>query len=209
MIETGGEKQVPFSWHFFLLKSKDRNVLIDSGACNPQKIHDFKVGQYQHPLSLLAKLNLTPDDISNIYLTHHHFDHAGCIQFFPNAKIHATPETLKQLNILQTSSPTTKQSQFSFQIIPSRGHTNGSAAFLLRLQDEKWLFTGDECYFREHCIKQIPLSQISRTSQEENIAFLKLASKESTAGTGLLTMHDPIYAEKYPEVKPGIYQIYP
>ena len=75
----------------------DRKVLIDTGMGNKQ---DAKFFSHYHPhdtvslTSGLQKLNLTPNDITDVLLTHLHFDHVGGAIFkekeqylptFPNA----------------------------------------------------------------------------------------------------------------------------
>ncbi len=75
----------------------DRKILIDTGMGNKQ---DAKFFSHYHPhdtvslTSGLQKLNLTPNDITDVLLTHLHFDHVGGAIFkekeqylptFPNA----------------------------------------------------------------------------------------------------------------------------
>lgn len=40
------------------------------------------------PLEALAPLGVTPDDVTQIIVTHLHYDHAGGLHLFPNAKLH-------------------------------------------------------------------------------------------------------------------------
>lgn len=72
-----------------LLKSADRNILIDTGngtdfvAKYGEKIGSKFAEMYAvdesgpNLIASLAKLGLTPDDITDVILTHLHFDHAG------------------------------------------------------------------------------------------------------------------------------------
>ena len=82
-----------------LLKSEDRIILMDTGTGSNwdkkfQKI--YRVDQKENSLDTsLGKLGLEPEDITDVFLTHLHFDHTGgSIKFeddkilpaFPNAK---------------------------------------------------------------------------------------------------------------------------
>ncbi|NOT36728.1 MAG: MBL fold metallo-hydrolase [Saprospiraceae bacterium] len=82
-----------------LLKCSDRNILIDCGMGTKQA-EKFRSHFYPHGegelYNSLAKYNVTPEDITDVILTHLHFDHCGgAVQYnnkgelapsFPNAK---------------------------------------------------------------------------------------------------------------------------
>jgi glyoxylase-like metal-dependent hydrolase (beta-lactamase superfamily II) len=69
---------------FWLLKSRGgKNILVDAGYID--SIHRDK--NYIRPDSLLQKLEISPQDISDIILTHPHYDHIGGITLFPEAHI--------------------------------------------------------------------------------------------------------------------------
>jgi len=48
----------------------------------------FGIPTWMSPLRLLAEMKLGPDDISDIFITHAHFDHMGSIAEFPKAQIY-------------------------------------------------------------------------------------------------------------------------
>jgi glyoxylase-like metal-dependent hydrolase (beta-lactamase superfamily II) len=85
-----GVVDLPFS--FVLARRDDRVVLIDtgfmregSGAAFSEK---FGIPDWISPLSLLEALGVEPGDVTDIVLSHAHFDHMGSIGKFPNAMIH-------------------------------------------------------------------------------------------------------------------------
>ncbi|MGO9418536.1 N-acyl homoserine lactonase family protein [Roseiarcus sp.] len=85
-----GVMDLPFS--FVLLQRDGGNVLVDTGFMRdehgPGFSGKFGVPTWISPLRLLAAMNLRPDDISDIVITHAHFDHMGSIAEFPKAHIH-------------------------------------------------------------------------------------------------------------------------
>ena len=85
-----GVMDLPFS--FVLLQRDGRNVLVDTGFMrdehHPGFSGKFGVPTWISPLRLLAAMNLRPDDISDIFITHAHFDHMGSIAEFPKAHIY-------------------------------------------------------------------------------------------------------------------------
>ena len=85
-----GVMDLPFS--FILAQRDGRNLLIDTGfmqedSCNgfPRK---FGIPTWISPLRLLAEMGLKADDVTDIVVTHAHFDHMGSIAEFPNAHIY-------------------------------------------------------------------------------------------------------------------------
>jgi glyoxylase-like metal-dependent hydrolase (beta-lactamase superfamily II) len=80
----------------WLIRSPDgRNILVDSGFRWDVPIRvglDFggfplEVQEYVPPDRAVAKLGLSPEDITDIIITHLHWDHADGISLFPNAHV--------------------------------------------------------------------------------------------------------------------------
>ena len=67
----------------WLLKGNNgKTVLVDAGYINKDHPKD-----YISPDSVLGKLNIKPENITDIILTHPHWDHIGGINLFPNAMV--------------------------------------------------------------------------------------------------------------------------
>lgn len=83
-----GVMDLPFS--FILARRGDRNVLIDTGFMQYEDgfSNKFSIPYWVSPLRLLAELGVTPEAVTDIILTHCHFDHMGSVGEFPNARIH-------------------------------------------------------------------------------------------------------------------------
>lgn len=84
-----GKVDLPFS--FVLLRRGDRNVLVDTGFI--QESTDafslkFGIPYWISPVRMLAELGIGPGAITDIFVTHAHFDHMGSIAEFPNANLH-------------------------------------------------------------------------------------------------------------------------
>jgi glyoxylase-like metal-dependent hydrolase (beta-lactamase superfamily II) len=69
---------------FWLLKSSNgRNILVDAGFIDTTNSNK----NYIRPDSMLLKLGLSSQNISDIIITHPHFDHISGITLFPRAKV--------------------------------------------------------------------------------------------------------------------------
>jgi glyoxylase-like metal-dependent hydrolase (beta-lactamase superfamily II) len=70
---------------FWFLKGENgKNILVDAGYIDSSKT----VGKdYVRPDVVLKRLNISPSDITDIIITHPHFDHIGGIILFPQGKV--------------------------------------------------------------------------------------------------------------------------
>ena len=94
-----------------LVETKDRKILIDAGIGDKQSekffSHYYLNGDYSIDSSL-GHLGLSPSDITDVLLTHLHFDHCGgavirneqeeLIPKFPNAQYHVTQAQWEHAN---------------------------------------------------------------------------------------------------------------
>lgn len=74
-------------YYMWLLRQGDRVILVDTGY------DEVEAAARDRPIRLdpgaaLAPLGLTPDDITEVIVTHLHYDHAGGLALFPHAHLH-------------------------------------------------------------------------------------------------------------------------
>jgi glyoxylase-like metal-dependent hydrolase (beta-lactamase superfamily II) len=148
----------------FLVRSGDRVVLVDAGVGT---IDNGKYRGGQFPESL-RELGVEPGDVTDVLLTHLHFDHVGWVTkkgavVFPNAtyRVHradwahfvespgAEPGAVRKLSPLAGQlepfeSDTTLVPGIDSRHLP--GHTPGSAAFVVSSEGERALLLGDAAH---------------------------------------------------------------
>ncbi len=73
----------------WLIKGNDgKNILVDAGFLRDiEEAKDFDVINYVRPDSMLSKLNLKAGDITDIIMSHPHWDHIDGLALFPKAHI--------------------------------------------------------------------------------------------------------------------------
>jgi glyoxylase-like metal-dependent hydrolase (beta-lactamase superfamily II) len=84
-----GNVDLPFS--FMLARRGDKHVLIDTGFMQDEKSTGFSrkfgIPNWISPVRMLEEMGIGPQAITDVVITHAHFDHMGSIAEFPNANI--------------------------------------------------------------------------------------------------------------------------
>lgn len=84
-----GVVDLPFA--FVMARRGNRVVLIDTGFMREDGGEEmavkFGIPYWISPVRMLAELGVQPDDITDIVISHAHFDHMGSIGKFPKARI--------------------------------------------------------------------------------------------------------------------------
>lgn len=81
--ETGGTLDY-FVW---LCRNGEKVVLVDTGFESGEGIRRGRV-MLEHPVDALARLGVAAKDVTDIFVTHLHYDHAGNLALFPDARVH-------------------------------------------------------------------------------------------------------------------------
>ena len=87
--------EVPvLAWY---VEGNGRRILVDTGGHDPNEVQmhaPYRREPAQDPVTALAAIGIAPAEIDTIILTHLHWDHAGGIKLFPNAKIFVRRDAL-------------------------------------------------------------------------------------------------------------------
>lgn len=78
---------MPLDFYFWVIRDDSQVVLVDTGfsACSAAR----RDRAFLHePDTLLAALDIQPQDVNHLVLTHLHYDHAGNVARYPNALVH-------------------------------------------------------------------------------------------------------------------------
>jgi glyoxylase-like metal-dependent hydrolase (beta-lactamase superfamily II) len=71
----------------WLVRGDGRNILVDSGFYREQFFKQWHVTDYVKPSDALKRVGLKPEDITDVVITHMHWDHADGMDLFPSARI--------------------------------------------------------------------------------------------------------------------------
>src|SRR5215471_9374227 len=71
----------------WLIRGSGRNILFDSGFYREQFFKQWKVADFVKPSDAVRRAGVAPEDITDVIITHMHWDHADGMDLFPNAKV--------------------------------------------------------------------------------------------------------------------------
>ena len=79
----------------WLVRGGGKNILVDSGFYREQFFKQWHVNDFVKPSEAIARLGLKPEDISDVIISHMHWDHADGLDLFPKARIWLQKEELE------------------------------------------------------------------------------------------------------------------
>jgi glyoxylase-like metal-dependent hydrolase (beta-lactamase superfamily II) len=71
----------------WLVRGGGHNILVDSGFHHERFFADWTVKNFIKPSEAIKPLGLKPEDVSDVIVTHMHWDHADGVDLFPKARI--------------------------------------------------------------------------------------------------------------------------
>ena len=153
------EKVIPISFAIYLIKTEDKNILVDVGC---DTMPGFNMKRFYSPAFILRQVGLSANEITDVIITHAHHDHIEALKHFKNAIIHITEEeylngknyipddmtvnAFQEENIINTQ----------IKVIKWGGHSVGSAIVEITNANEIHILAGDECYVNECITRKIP-----------------------------------------------------
>ena len=82
------EKGIAIFMVWLIKGDNGKNILVDAGFLKDvEEAKDFGVTNYIRPDSMLIGVGLKATDITDIILTHPHWDHVDAVDLFPNAQV--------------------------------------------------------------------------------------------------------------------------
>ncbi len=82
-------RKLDIAMTLWVLKGPERRaILVDSGFYRPKLLEQWKgIADYTRPDRALARLGIKPGDVTDVVITHMHWDHADGADLFPKARI--------------------------------------------------------------------------------------------------------------------------
>ena len=175
IFENGAENKLrPIVFRVYLIKTENRLILADAGC---ETMPGFVMTDFIGTVKALRNIGISPEEITDLIITHAHHDHIECAKYFKNAVIYIQKDEYEagkgylaeNLNIrtFEEEMPICDE----IKAVKIGGHSKGSSIVEITDSDKKYIIAGDECYMRECLTKQIPTG-ISY-NPEKSLAFIQ------------------------------------
>ncbi|HZE25585.1 MAG TPA: N-acyl homoserine lactonase family protein [Blattabacteriaceae bacterium] len=235
------QRKLSIAMTVWLIRGNGRNILVDSGFYRPQFFKQFKVENFikaseavgQPGIMPAGQPALTPDDITDVIITHMHWDHADGMDLFPKARIwlqkdeytYYTGEAWQsprthggiepddvlaavKLNLAGRVSLVNGDAQ---QILPGiTCYTGGKHTFQsqyvgVNTKAGTVILASDNMYLYENLEKHVPIAQTLDAAS--NLRAQDRMKQLAASPRLIIPGHDPAVFEKFPKVSERVVRI--
>jgi N-acyl homoserine lactone hydrolase len=210
-----GDLKIQFVYSCYLIKHGDQYLLWDTGHAMTAP----KVAPKVSIVDQLAKIDVKPEQINYVGISHYHADHTGQVASFPKATLLiglgdwnaiTAPKPLPGVNFAPFEGwikgdnkvepqPTDKDvfGDGSVIMLATPGHTPGHHSLLVKLPTHNFVISGDAVHFRENYENDgVPWFNYDRAETLASIGRLKGIVK--TFNATLVIQHDARDIDKLP-----------
>ncbi len=82
--------RIEISFSFWVLVGEGRVILIDTGFVNRDMISRWHIDGYRSPQEALREVGFAPQEVTDVILTHSHWDHIGGLSLYKKAVLHVS-----------------------------------------------------------------------------------------------------------------------
>ena len=214
----------------WLLRGNGHIILVDSGFYRPQFFKQFKVDGFLKPSEAVAQSGITPavkpEDITDVIITHMHWDHADGMDLFPNARIWLQkdeynyytgeawqpsgkhggiePEDVRAVVNLNLAGRVTLVNGDAQEILPGitcyigGKHTFQSQFVGVNTKAGIVVLASDNMYLYENLEKHVPIAQTF--DSDSNLRAQDRMKQLAASPQLIIPGHDPAVFDKFPKV---------
>ena len=231
--DAGADRKLDIAMMIWLIRGNGRNVLLDSGFYHDRFFKDWHVNNFVKPSEMLKPLGLKPEDITDVIISHMHWDHADGMDLFPNARIWIQKDELQYyageawqtkeahdgidavdvltLVKLNTQGRVGMVDGDAKEILPGitcytgGRHTYASQYIGVNTSAGTVVLASDNLYLYENLEKHVPIAETldAASNLRAQDRMKQIASRPGLIIPG----HDPAVIAKFPNVAPGIAKI--
>jgi glyoxylase-like metal-dependent hydrolase (beta-lactamase superfamily II) len=215
MLLRGAPKgeRAAMSWYAWLLvsnRSMDRRILVDTGFDDAAHAKKWRFERRDRVSAILDRAGVAPPSITDVVITHGHWDHAGDTAPYVDARFWiqkaaaASLRHVERLAVLEGP----KEIAHGVTLVPGGGHAPGMQWVKIALGDAKKrtaAIASDVAYLDESVEKLAPTG--STRNPDADLAALRAMIAATGSAALVLPGHDPLVAERLSRVAEHVYEL--
>jgi glyoxylase-like metal-dependent hydrolase (beta-lactamase superfamily II) len=226
-LVMGGPKdqKIEIAMVVWLIRGGGHAILFDSGFHRDTFLKDFPMKDYLRPDKAVETAGVKPEEVSDVVISHAHWDHMGGIDLFPKASIWIQkeeyryytmdawqpggdhggidPEDAKELVQLNTEGRMHLVDGDNVEIFPGiRAYTGARhtyASEYLRVEgNPTFVLASDNCYFYLNLSSHLASATFSDADHAANIAAQSRMIELAGSPDRVVPGHDALQFQKFP-----------
>jgi len=209
----------------WLIRGGGRAILFDSGFHREKWMKEFTIADYLRPDEAVALVGVKPDEITDVVISHAHWDHMGGIDLFPKAQVFIQkqeyayytgaawqpggrhggidPEDIAALVRINTDGRLRLVDGDDVEIIPGiRAYTGARHTFAsqyLRVDGAAPLvLASDNCYLDRNLAEHVASATFDEADRQANLAAQARMITLAGAAARVIPGHDPAQFRRFP-----------
>jgi len=210
---------------FWLVRGEGRLILLDTGFHRKRWFESFKITDFLRPDEAVRQAGVDPAKITDIILSHAHWDHMGGIDLFPQATIWIQkdeygyytgpawqkggesggidPDDLAELLLRNTRGKVTLIDGDGQEIIPGirvfvGGRHTYSSQYIRVEGDPVFVLASDNCYLYRNLETRAPITTFEPADAAANVKALDRMVSLAGAPERVVPGHDPLIFKRFP-----------
>ena len=217
----------PMDYFVWLIRNETRTILVDTGYDATEAAQRGRPILVE-PVEALANIGITPEIIDSIIVTHLHYDHAGGLAQFPQARLHLQEaemayatgpcmchgtlrmpftadhvcETVKRVYAGKvTFHDGTSQIAPGITVHRIGGHSRGLQCVRIETAKGPVVLASDASHYYENYQRKVPFPLV--VDVEDMLKGFDQLERLAGPGGRIIPGHDPLVRAKYPRAFEG------
>ncbi|WP_341957574.1 N-acyl homoserine lactonase family protein [Pseudomonas sp. RC10] len=223
------DAEITMDYFFWIFRNAEQTIVIDTGF-SPEAATARKRQPVVAPADALARLGIDPKEVKLLVLTHAHYDHAGNLGLYPNAKIvmsrkefdfwgtdmgkrpqyghHIDPLDIERIQALHHEGRITLLDEKQNTLIPGielyelGGHTPGQMAVVVEMPEGPVILASDAIHYYDELEQDRPFAVLDSLADMYQ-GYERIREWLQRPGAVVIPGHDPDVMNRFAPVDPS------
>jgi glyoxylase-like metal-dependent hydrolase (beta-lactamase superfamily II) len=225
VIGAPKDERIDTVYAVWLIRGGGRNILFDSGFHRARWFKEWTVNNYLSPDDAVRLAGVPPEQVTDIVISHAHWDHLGGIDLFPNATVWIQqeefryytgpawqpggdhdgidPDDVAELVKINTQGRLRLVEGDDVEILPGiRAYTGGrhtfASQFIRVAGDPAYVLASDNVYLYRNLIERKPSATFSEADYAGNLRAQERMIALAGSAERVIPGHDVSQFQKFP-----------